>query len=85
MALGREGLTEDAMPLQRASLGQIGYDAHTVSSLPAIISAEIWIAAMTIQQSQAVITTNCSFKDSNLRNYLIKAFGCFSTWLLLDA
>lgn len=45
-ALRREGLTEDAMPLERASLRQIGYDAHTVSSLPAIIAAEIWIAAM---------------------------------------
>lgn len=48
IALGRQGLTEDAMPLQRASLGQIGYDVHTVSSLPAIIAAEIWIAAIRI-------------------------------------
>lgn len=44
--LGRQGLTEDAMPLQRASLGQIAYDAHTVASLPTIITAEIWIAAV---------------------------------------
>ena len=47
--MGRQGLTEDAMPLQRASLGQTGYNTHAVSSLPTIISAEIWITAMKTQ------------------------------------
>lgn len=51
MATWSQGLTEDAMPLQRTSLGKIGYDAHTVSSLPTIIAAEIWIAAARIQMS----------------------------------
>lgn len=41
----RKRLTQNAVPLQGACLGQIGYDTHTVSSFPAIIAAEIWVAA----------------------------------------
>lgn len=36
-------LTQDAMPLKRSSLGEIGYDAHAVPSLPTIIATEVWI------------------------------------------
>lgn len=45
---GVRRLTEDAMPLQRAGLGQIGDDAHAVSSLPAVVAAQIWIAVTRI-------------------------------------
>lgn len=38
------------MPLQRTGLGQVGYDAQTLPSLPAIIAAQVWIAAMTTRQ-----------------------------------
>lgn len=78
IALGRQGLTEDAMPLQRAGLWKIGDDADTVSSLPAIIAAEIWIAAMvedTNQFSQVIIKTYSGLRGANWGAYLIKAFG----------
>lgn len=48
-AVGEQRLTEDAMPLQRAGLRQIGNDAHAVASLPAVVTAEVWIADMSTQ------------------------------------
>ena len=79
-----EGLTEDAMPLQRASLGQVGYDADAVASLPAIIAAQIWIAAMRIQISY-LKSIYLHFVGTNLRKYVIKHMAVCSTWLVLDA
>lgn len=50
IAARTQRLTEDTMPLQRAGLRQIGDDAHTVSSLPAIVAAQIWITVVRIMK-----------------------------------
>lgn len=56
---GSRGLTEDAMPLQRTGLGQVGYDAQTLPSLPAIIAAQVWIAAMATRQRRLIKAGRC--------------------------
>lgn len=37
-------LTENAVSLEGAGLRQVGHEAHAVSSFPAVVAAQIWIA-----------------------------------------
>lgn len=80
--MSEQGLTQDAMPLKRSSLGEIGYDAHAVPSLPTIIAAEIWITTMKAQLKYRMVNEPCLSCSKRLW-YFQHVQG--STLLLLDA
>lgn len=42
------------MPLQGTRLGQVGYDAQALPSLPAIVAAQVWIAAVATRQRRLI-------------------------------